>query len=65
MDFNTPEQVEALFDAARGAYRLSKMMRYSVQRVTRWRRLKHIPDVVVKAHLPLFKRIMVSAEVTE
>ena len=66
MDFQTREQVIELIEAAGGPAELGKRMGFrpetARQRVSNWRGSGKIPDMVVRAYLPLFKKIIARAK---
>ena len=68
MDFQTRKQVEALVDAAGGSAELARRMGFDKnsgrQRVNNWRSSGKIPEMVVKAYMPFFKRIMARQKIT-
>lgn len=64
-DFQTPEEVKALIDAAGGPTELARQMGFDKhtgrQRCANWKMNGRIPPMVVLAFRPFFKRIMARA----
>jgi hypothetical protein len=62
MDFQTPDEVKALIDAAGGPTELARRMGFAKetgrQRVAMWKMAGRIPPMVVRAYRPFFRRIM-------
>jgi hypothetical protein len=63
MNWQTTKEVKALIKAANGPTELGRRMGFSRQRVSNWCVAGRIPEMVVKAYAPLFKRIMARAAV--
>jgi hypothetical protein len=65
MEFKTRQEVDALIDAAGGPTELARRLGFDKhtgrQRCSNWR-ASGIPPMVVRAYMPLFKRIMSRAE---
>ena len=66
MDYQTPEEVIALIEAAGGTAELGKRMGFrpetARQRVSNWRASGKIPEMVVRAYSHLFRKIMAKAK---
>ena len=66
MNWQTPDEVKALIEAAGGPTELARRMGFDKhtgrQRVAMWKMSGRIPEMVVKAYRPMFKRIMARAE---
>ena len=69
MDFQTPDEVKALIDAAGGPTELARRMGFAKatgrQRVAMWKMAGKIPAMVVRAYRPFFKRIIAKAQQKE
>ena len=69
MNFDTPDEVKALIEAAGGPADLARRMGFDKhtgrQRVSMWKMAGRVPEMVVKAYRPLFKRIMARATTKE
>ena len=62
MDFQHHDEVKALIEAAGGPSELARRMGFDKQsgrqRVANWKMNGKIPPMVVRAYLPMFKRII-------
>lgn len=65
MEFQTPDEVRALIEAAGGQSELARRMGFDKmtgrQRVQAWKSAGKVPPMVVRAYKPMFKRIMARA----
>ena len=65
MEFTTRAEIDALIEAAGGPTELARRMgfdrRNGRQRVSNWRHTG-IPEMVVKAYKPFFKRLLAKAQ---
>ena len=65
-DFQTLKEVNELVEAAGGPSALARRMGFDKasgrQRVNNWRMNGRIPEMVVRAYKPFFRRIMARAE---
>ena len=68
MDYQTPDEVVALIDAAGGPSALAKRLGWPAeggrQRVNAWKAAGKVPKMVALAYRSLFKRIISQAEKT-
>ena len=66
MDFQTPDEVKALIEAAGGPTELARRMGFDKhtgrQRVGMWKMNGKIPPMVVRAFKPFFRRIKAKAQ---
>jgi hypothetical protein len=58
VDFETPEEVAELFNAAGGTNALAKRIGFSRQRLHNWLVNGKIPPMVVRGYKQLFRRIL-------